>query len=131
MLEVWPRNWHLGSSHILGQQLDVVPFLSAADASSCLLVPRTAHVAVAGVLAGVPAIVTDVGGMAEWFGCGAGITVSATDPAEMADAILRLATNDSERELFSAMGTGIQKRFTLEAMVDAYMDLYQNSGSET
>ena len=62
----------------------------------------------------------------------AGITVSATDPAEMADAILRLATNDSERELFSANGEqAFKRRFTLEAMVDAYMDLYQNSGSET
>ena len=82
---------------------------------------------------GVPAIVTDVGGMAEVVRLAeAGITVSATDPAEMADAILRLATNDSERELFSANGEqAFKRRFTLEAMVDAYMDLYQNSGSET
>jgi glycosyltransferase involved in cell wall biosynthesis len=58
----------------------------------------------------------------------AGIIVSATDPEEMSAAILRLATNDSERKLFSTNGEkAFKARFTLDAMVNAYLDLYQNS----
>jgi len=117
-----------------GQQLDVAPFFSAADAfimsSSSEGLPMSLLQAFS---LGLPAIVTDVGGMAEVVRLAkAGIIVSATDPEEMSAAILRLATNDSERELFSTNGEqAFKRRFTLEAMVDAYMDLYQNSGSET
>jgi glycosyltransferase involved in cell wall biosynthesis len=78
---------------------------------------------------GLPAIVTDVGGMAEVVRlANAGFAVSATDPAEMAAAIVRLAGRGAEREQFSRNAEALfHSRFTLETMVDAYMDLYRNT----
>ncbi len=75
---------------------------------------------------GLPAIVTDVGGMAEVVRLAeAGLIVPAADPAEMAGAILRLASSDAERERFSANGeAAFHSRFTLQTMADAYMELY-------
>ncbi len=79
---------------------------------------------------GLPAIVTDVGGMAEAVKLShAGFTVPATDPAEMAAAILQMARSEATRAEFSAHArSAFESRFTLKAMVDAYMELYRNSG---
>ena len=78
---------------------------------------------------GLPAIVTDVGGMAEVVRLAqAGLIVSATNPGEMAAAILRLAGSDSEREQFlTNADAAFQRSFTLQSMVDAYTTLYRNS----
>jgi glycosyltransferase involved in cell wall biosynthesis len=78
---------------------------------------------------GLPAIVTDVGGMAEVVRLAqAGFTVPGTDPSELAAAILRMAANDAERELFSTNAEeAFHSRFTLRTMADAYMDLYRNT----
>jgi len=78
---------------------------------------------------GLPAIVTDVGGMAEAVRpAKAGITVSATDPGEMTAAILRLAGSDAERGQFSMNAkAAFQSLFTLQTMVDAYMELYRSA----
>jgi glycosyltransferase involved in cell wall biosynthesis len=113
-----------------GQQLDVAPFFSAADAfimsSKSEGLPMSLLQAFS---VGLPAIVTDVGGMAEAVRLSqAGITVSVTDPAEMAAAILRLACCDAERDLFSTNAeSAFHSRFTLQTMVDAYMKLYRNT----
>jgi glycosyltransferase involved in cell wall biosynthesis len=113
-----------------GQQLDVAPFFSAADAF--IMSSKSEGLPMSLLQAyslGVPAIVTDVGGMAEVVRIAqAGLAVSATDPAEMASAILRMATNDTERALFSANAeVAFHSRFTLETMVSAYMDLYRDT----
>jgi len=113
-----------------GEQLDVAPFFSAADAfimsSKSEGLPMSLLEAFS---LGLPAIVTDVGGMAEVVGLAkAGLTVSVTDPAEMAAAILRLAASDAERAQFSSNAIeAFHARFTLLKMVDAYMDLYRNT----
>ena len=77
---------------------------------------------------GLPAIVTDVGGMAEVVKLArAGITVRPTDPADMAKAILLLSGNEKEREQFSTNGLAeYQTRFTVQSMVDTYRDLYRS-----
>ena len=113
-----------------GQQLDVAPFFSAADAF--IMSSKSEGLPMSLLQAfslGLPAIVTDVGGMAEVVRLAkAGYTVSATDPAEMAAAILRLADSDAEREQFSANAeAAFHSRFTLQTMVDAYMDLYRDT----
>ena len=113
-----------------GQQLDVAPFFSAADAF--IMSSKSEGLPMSLLQAfslGLPAIVTDVGGMAEVVRLAkAGFTVSATDPAEMAAAILRLAGSDAEREQFSANAeAAFHSRFTLQTMVDAYMDLYRDT----
>ena len=65
-----------------GQQLDVAPFFSAADAF--IMSSKSEGLPISllqGFSLGLPAIVTDVGGMAEVVRLAkAGITVSATDP---------------------------------------------------
>jgi glycosyltransferase involved in cell wall biosynthesis len=58
----------------------------------------------------------------------AGFTVPAADPAGMAAAILRLAAGDAERQRFSMNAEeAFRSRFTLETMVNAYMNLYRNT----
>jgi glycosyltransferase involved in cell wall biosynthesis len=113
-----------------GQQLDVAPFFSAADAF--IMSSKSEGLPISLLQAfsvGLPAIVTNVGGMAEVVRLAqGGIIVSATDPAEMAVAILRLATGDAELAQFSTNAKdAFHLRFTLQAMADAYMDLYRNT----
>jgi glycosyltransferase involved in cell wall biosynthesis len=113
-----------------GQQLDVAPFFSAADAF--IMSSKSEGLPVSLLQAfslGVPAIVTDVGGMAEVVRIArSGFIVSATDPAEMATAILRMAEDHVEREKFSGNAKkAFHAHFTLEAMVDSYMNLYETT----
>jgi len=113
-----------------GQQLDVAPFFSAADAfimsSNSEGLPMSLLQAFS---LGLPAIVTDVGGMAEVVRLAqAGFTVPVSDPAGMSAAILKLAAADAERKRFSTNARdAFQSRFTLQVMVDAYMNLYRNT----
>jgi glycosyltransferase involved in cell wall biosynthesis len=113
-----------------GQQLDVAPFFSAADAfvmsSSSEGLPISLLQAFS---VGLPAIVTDVGGMAEVVRLAqAGITVPAADPSAMAAAILRLAASEADRLRFSTNAIdAFDARFTLPIMADAYMSLYRNT----
>lgn len=78
---------------------------------------------------GLPAIVTDVGGMAEVVRISqGGIVVSATDPREMSEAIIHLASNAAQREQLSEKAiASFNKRFSLQTMVAAYMDLYRDT----
>ena len=113
-----------------GQQLDVAPYISAADAF--IMSSKSEGVPISLLQAfslGVPAIVTDVGGMAEVVRLAkAGFTVPPTDSKEMAKAILRMASSDAEREQFSKNAEeAFRARFTLQTMVDAYMGLYRNT----
>jgi glycosyltransferase involved in cell wall biosynthesis len=113
-----------------GQQLDVTPFFSAADAF--IMSSKSEGLPISLLQAfslGLPSIVTNVGGMAEVVRLAkAGFTVSVTDPAEMAAAILRLTGSDGERKQFSINAeAAFHSRFTLDTMVDAYMDLYRNT----
>ncbi len=114
-----------------GQQLDVAPFFSAADAF--IMSSRSEGLPVSLLQAfslGLPAIVTDVGGMAEVVRLAqAGIYgVGGQILAEMAAAILRMAGNDAERAQFSANAeAAFHSRFTLQTMVDAYMELYRDT----
>ena len=113
-----------------GQQLDVAPFFSAAD--SFIMSSKSEGLPISLLEAfsvGLPSIVTDVGGMAEALRLAqGGIAVSGTDPAQMAAAILRLATGDSEREQFSKNAEAkFRSCFSLRTMTDTYMDLYQNT----
>jgi glycosyltransferase involved in cell wall biosynthesis len=113
-----------------GQQLNVAPFMSAADAfvmsSSSEGLPLSLLQAFS---LGLPVLVTEVGGMAEAARMAqAGITVSATDPAKMAAAMQHLANREAERKRFSANAKrAFQSYFTLQAMAKAYMDCYRDT----
>jgi glycosyltransferase involved in cell wall biosynthesis len=113
-----------------GQQLDVAPFFSAADTFIMSSTSEGLPISLLQAFSiGLPAIVTDVGGMAEVVRLAqAGVTVPVTDPAAMAAAILRLADNDAERKQFSTNAEeAFHSHFTLETMADAYMDLYRKT----
>jgi len=120
------------TSHVTfwGQQLDVAPFLSAADAFVMSSTSEGLPISLLQAFSmGLPAIVTDVGGMAEVVRLvQAGVTTPVTDPSGMTAGILRLAENDAERAQFSKNAeAAFHSRFTLQTMADAYMDLYRNS----
>jgi len=113
-----------------GQQLDVAPFFSAADAF--IMSSRSEGLPMSLLQAfslGLPAIVTDVGGMAEVVRlCEGGIVVPADDAEAMARGIRRLAGSDAERERFAAQSEAtFQERFSLKAMADVYMLRYRNT----
>jgi len=113
-----------------GQQLDVAPFLSAADAFIMSSVSEGLPMSLLQAFSlGLPAIVTDVGGMGEVVRLAdAGYTVPTENPEAMADAIVKLAGDERERNRFSASAeSAFQSRFTLRTMVDAYSDLYRTT----
>ena len=113
-----------------GQQLDVAPFFSAADAF--IMSSKSEGLPISLLQAfslGLPAIVTDIGGMAEVVRLAqGGITVPIGDAVRMAEAILLMANNDAERAQFSANAeVAFRSCFTLQAMSDAYMNLYRKT----
>jgi glycosyltransferase involved in cell wall biosynthesis len=131
MLESLVDDLHISTEVTFwGEQLDVAPFLSLANVF--IMSSKSEGVPMALLQAfslGVPAIVTDVGGMAEVVRLAkAGIIVPQTDLTAMGEAILRMAASSAERERFSKNAIeAFRSHFTLQAMVDAYMDLYRNT----
>ncbi len=78
---------------------------------------------------GMPAIVTDAGGMAEVVRLArAGAVVPLADVSAMKAAIVHLATQTADRLQFSRNAeAAFQTHFTLQAMADAYMALYADT----
>jgi len=110
-----------------GQQLEVAPFFSSADAFVMSSQSEGLPVSLLqGFSLGVPAIVTNVGGMAEVVRlANAGPIVSATDPGDMAAAMLQIARDGEGRRRFSENAeSAFRERFSFQIMADAYMDLY-------
>ena len=113
-----------------GEQLDPAPFFSSADAFIMSSASEGLPISLLQAFSiGLPAIVTDVGGMAEAVRLtGAGLMVSTIDPAGMTQAILRLAANSQERVLCGESAlAGFEANFTLRAAVSAYGELYANA----
>lgn len=110
-----------------GEQVDPAPFFSAADAFIMSSTSEGLPISLLQAFSiGLPAIVTDVGGMAEAVRLvNGGLIVSRTDPAMMGEAILRLAGDIQERALFGENAlAGFEASFTLRAVVNAYAELY-------
>jgi len=111
-----------------GQQLDVAPFFTTADAFVMSSLSEGLPMSLLQALScGLPAVTTDVGGMAEVVRlAGAGMTVPARRADEMATALLRLATNQPERERFGKNAeAAFNTYFTLSATTANYMRLYE------
>lgn len=113
-----------------GQQLDVATFFSAADlfvmSSKSEGLPMSLLQALS---LGLPAIVTDVGGMAEVVRLSdAGQTIPLNAPDSMAETIVRLISDTEERGRFSKNAqAAFREHFTLRHMTDSYMELYRNT----
>lgn len=110
-----------------GQQLDVAPFFSAADAF--IMSSRSEGLPVSLLQAfslGLPAIVTDVGGMAEVVRIAeAGLIVPPDDRAGMAEAILCMARRDTARIRLSQRASAVFcSSLSLDIMAKNYVGLY-------
>ena len=75
---------------------------------------------------GLPAMVTDVGGMAEVVkNSECGLASPVGDAEAMAESIVRLAGDAGMRERFSANARkAYDEQFTLERMYEHYLELY-------
>ena len=79
-----------------------------------------------GMAAGLPAVVTAVGGTPEIVDSTCGVLVPARDAAALADAIRPLATDSALRErLGRAARERVLSQFTLDRMVDSYARMYE------
>jgi len=110
-----------------GQQMDVSTYFSSAD---LFVMSSTSEGLPVSLLQsfsiGLPAVVTDVGGMSEVVrNSGGGLVVPSQDASSMAQAILKLAQDRDERLRLSANArAAFNAKFSLEIMVRNYMELY-------
>jgi len=124
----------LGITHRVtfwGERLDVAQFFAAADVYCMSSVSEGLPMSLLQAMSvGIPAIVTDVGGMAEVVKYSrAGLASPVGDHVAMAASILRMAEDAALREEFAANGRkAYAEHFTLEKMNEAYMRLYLSSG---
>ena len=120
---------------LLGERNDVPRILAAADVG--ILTPTRNEGLSNAILelmaAGLPVVVTDIGGNAEVVVDGqTGLVLPPHDPKRLGDAILNLAQNPGRRK---AMGDAARKRlaeeFSLTACVERYCALYEHLLAQT
>jgi glycosyltransferase involved in cell wall biosynthesis len=76
--------------------------------------------------AGTPVVSTDVAGMRELLGSGAGKIVQGFEPRELAAAIVELLDDPARRRQMAAAGRRlVADRFSMDAMEDRYAALYE------
>jgi len=111
-----------------GQQADVGRFCAAADLFVLSSVSEGVPLSLLEALAaGLPAVVTDVGGMGEIAQLSDATTaVPASNPQAFADAIVRIVqSRDELPRLKAAAKKTFLENFTLDRMAGEYMNLYQ------
>jgi len=110
-----------------GEQADVSPFLMAADLFILSSVTEGVPVSLLEALsAGLPAVVTDVGGMREVARMsGATITAPPSNPVALALAIQNMSgSRDQLPRLRTAARESYLAHFTFDRMASEYMNLY-------
>lgn len=113
-----------------GQQADVAPFFPAAD---CFIMSSRSEGLPISLLqafsVGLPAIVTDIGGMAEVVRlANAGLVVPCASATSMTAGMLQLFRDRSLRDQYSRNALqAFSEHFTVSAMTESYMNLYQGA----
>ncbi|MBL4844250.1 MAG: glycosyltransferase [Planctomycetes bacterium] len=113
----------------LGRRQDVVSLMGAADlVMLCSRQEGCPNTLLEGQALGLPAITTAAGGAPEVVREGVtGFVVPVGDVEALAERILRLAESPELRATFGAAARSwIHERFSLEAMADAYTELYES-----
>ncbi|MCA9116639.1 MAG: glycosyltransferase [Planctomycetaceae bacterium] len=123
-----------GSVHLCGFRADVPRLMRAADVF--VLSSRwegMPNVVLEAMAAGLPAVATDVEGVAELLGESAGgLIVPSDDTDVLATGLIRLLASGEERTVMSQnMQHAVKERFTWEAVVSAYEGLYRRILSQT
>jgi glycosyltransferase involved in cell wall biosynthesis len=111
----------------LGSRQDVPEVLAASDIGLlCSHQEGFSNAVLEGMAAGLPMVVTDVGGNAEAVVDGeTGYVVPARQPQALAAAILRMALNP-DRHAMGILGRArVDRCFSLSACVDSYEQLYR------
>ena len=115
---------------LLGERRDVPLLLAASDIS--ILAPTRnegfSNAILESMVAGLPMVVTDVGGNAEAVRDGlTGIVVRAADPGALGAAILRLANDADLRQSMGIQAKAcVAENFSLENSVARYVALYES-----
>lgn len=110
-----------------GEQLDVSPYVRAADAFIMCSISEGLPVSLLEAMSvGVPAIVTEIGGMAEIVHLAdCGLIAAPTGPEPLAETIVEMARDRDRAKCFGAKGrTCFEQRFTIDTMVSEYSRLY-------
>jgi glycosyltransferase involved in cell wall biosynthesis len=111
----------------LGFRDDVADLMTAAD---LVLLPSVAEAfglaAAEALYLGVPVVATRVGGLPEIVSDGVdGVLVPPADSASLAEAVIRLLSNDQQRMKLAGTGRAkVVQRFRFEDMVRRYEQLY-------
>jgi glycosyltransferase involved in cell wall biosynthesis len=125
-LEAQCRSQNLaGTITFLGERSDVQELLNMADAF--VMTSRTEGLPMAlieAMAAGLPCVATAVGGIPAVLSDGTGILVPPEDPDAVAEALTRLADDDSLRgQLAERALHKVQLQYGLQPVVNAYLEL--------
>src|SRR6202521_6134109 len=116
-----------------GEEADVSPFMLAADLFVSSSVTEGLPVSLLEAMSvGLPALVTDVGGMGEIARLSGAVTlVPSSDPDRMAGALWDAVVRRQELPKMGQLGSHCYERyFRPERMLDEYMSLYNPSISD-
>jgi glycosyltransferase involved in cell wall biosynthesis len=116
-----------------GEQTDVSPFLLAADLFVNSSVTEGLPVSLLEAMSvGLPAVVTDVGGMGEIARLSGAVTlVPSSDPEGMAEALCEAISSKQRLSTMRNLASHCyQKYFRPERMLDDYMNLYNRGVSQ-
>ncbi len=114
--------------NFLGVRSDVPDILRAADLFALTSVSEAASLTLLEAMAaGLPVVVTDVGGNPEIVRDGQeGLLVPRGDAEKTAAALLRLLRNPNEAESLGQAGARrVQERYRLERTIESYGELYE------
>lgn len=127
-LQSLAQQWRLEENiHWLGVREDIPDLLAAADIGVlCSHEEGFSNAILEGMAAGLPMVVTDVGGNAEAvIHEQTGLVVPAKNPRLLADALLRLAQNTGLANTMGIAGRArVNQCFSLNTCVDAYEKFY-------
>lgn len=118
---------------LLGEQMDVGQWLVGSDIFVLPSLSEGIPIALLEAMSvGLPAVVTEVGGLREVVECcGSGILVPPKDPARLATAILRLARDPEQRHALGRSAHLCQRRhFSATRVAEDYLRLYDQCLSE-